>query len=106
MKNTASVAIELYRRHISRHKGFSCAYRIILGESSCSEYGLRCTEKYGNIDSAKLIYRRLLACRQVHQEWLVSQNKDKDDKNKNDSIWCLNCVPFDSGVLELCACIP
>lgn len=35
---TAINSIQLYQQHVSPWKGFSCAHRILYGESSCSEY--------------------------------------------------------------------
>lgn len=34
-------AISLYRRYVSPHKGFRCAYAVARGRGSCSDVGLR-----------------------------------------------------------------
>ncbi|TVQ13934.1 MAG: membrane protein insertion efficiency factor YidD [Leptolyngbya sp. DLM2.Bin27] len=36
--HTAIASINLYRTHISPHKGFSCPHRLLHGDESCSDY--------------------------------------------------------------------
>ena len=112
MSNAATRLIVIYRNYLSSYKGFSCAHRVLKGSSSCSEYGLKCTERYGVVMGSRLTLRRLLDCREVHQKWVQSQEKDDDEKdkendsNKSDLLHCGSCIPFDTGIFELCACIP
>jgi len=78
MSNAATRLIVIYRNYLSSYKGFSCAHRVLKGSSSCSEYGLKCTERYGVLMGSRLTLRRLLDCREVHQKWVQSQEKDDD----------------------------
>ncbi|GAA6619568.1 hypothetical protein NUACC26_053820 [Scytonema sp. NUACC26] len=40
-------AITQYQKHISPHKGFSCAHRILYGGESCSQYIKRVIAREG-----------------------------------------------------------
>ena len=56
-------AIRFYRRHISPHKGFACAYRVHVGGCSCSSLGLRAVSRYGAWRGLGVLRLRLHECR-------------------------------------------
>jgi putative component of membrane protein insertase Oxa1/YidC/SpoIIIJ protein YidD len=60
-------AIRAYQRHLSPHKGFSCALRDAKGGRSCSSYGYRVIARCGLRKGLRLLRRRLHACGRQHQ---------------------------------------
>lgn len=62
MRNIALAAIQLYQRHLSPLKGYSCAYRIHTGKQSCSAFGYRVIDRYGCRLGYLLLRRRLQDC--------------------------------------------
>jgi putative component of membrane protein insertase Oxa1/YidC/SpoIIIJ protein YidD len=56
----ALAAIRFYQRHISPHKGFSCALRVATGGASCSAYGYAVIARFGLVRGLGLLQRRLL----------------------------------------------
>ncbi len=60
-------AIRAYQRHLSPHKGFSCALREASGGRSCSSYGYRAIARCGLRKGLRLLRRRLHACGQQHR---------------------------------------
>ena len=56
-------AIHAYKRHLSPHKGFSCAYRVHVGGCSCSTLGLRAISRYGAWRGLGVLRLRLAECR-------------------------------------------
>lgn len=67
MKHLALAAIAFYRRHLSRLKGFACAFRVHTGRDSCSAYGQRVIARHGLILGLILLNRRMNACGEVHR---------------------------------------
>jgi putative component of membrane protein insertase Oxa1/YidC/SpoIIIJ protein YidD len=63
----ALAAIHAYQRHLSPHKGFSCALRGATGGRSCSAYGYRVIARCGLRKGLRLLRRRLDACGQTHR---------------------------------------
>jgi len=64
-----TAAIRGYKRQLSPHKGFACAYRVHLGACSCSTLGLRAVSRYGAWRGLGVLRLRLQQCRLVAQEW-------------------------------------
>ena len=58
-------AIHGYRRHVSPHKGFACAYRVHAGGCSCSTLGLRAISRYGAWRGLGVLRLRLEQCHRV-----------------------------------------
>ncbi len=58
----ALAAIRFYKRHVSPHKGFSCAYRVHVGACSCSTLGLRAISRYGVWRGLGVLRLRLGQC--------------------------------------------
>lgn len=59
-------AIALYQRHVSPHKGFSCAIRVHTGACSCSRFGQRAIARHGAWRGLGLLRGRLARCGEVH----------------------------------------
>lgn len=68
MKRLALAAIAFYRRHLSRLKGFSCAFRVHTGRDSCSAYGQRVIARHGLVLGLTLLNRRMNACGAMHRQ--------------------------------------
>lgn len=56
-------AIRFYKRRLSPHKGFSCAYRVHTGCASCSTLGHRAVARYGVVRGLGVLRLRLEQCR-------------------------------------------
>ena len=62
-------AIRAYQRHLSPHKGFSCAYRAHTGRASCSALGIRVIRRHGVVRGLVLLRRRLTRCGIAHRRY-------------------------------------
>ncbi|WP_424403187.1 membrane protein insertion efficiency factor YidD [Microcoleus sp.] len=56
-------AIQMYQKHLSPHKGFSCAYSRLHGAESCSEYFRNKVRTYGLSKAIPLFEQRLRDCK-------------------------------------------
>ena len=56
-------AIQRYQKHLSPHKGFSCAYSRLHGAESCSEYFRKKVKSYGLSKAIPLFEQRLRDCK-------------------------------------------
>ncbi|MEH1820550.1 MAG: membrane protein insertion efficiency factor YidD [Nostoc sp.] len=66
-RQVGTAAITGYQKHISPHKGFACAHRILYGGESCSQYIKRVVAKEG-LKAAFISSReRFQACKQANQ---------------------------------------
>ncbi|MDB9375845.1 membrane protein insertion efficiency factor YidD [Nodularia sphaerocarpa] len=94
-------AITGYQKHISPHKGFACAHRVLYGDESCSQYFKRVIAEDGF--SAALIQsrERFQACKQANRILHFQGEKPEKeppnpqppDKNPGgESIDCNDCV--------------
>lgn len=63
LRLAAAGAVGAYQRHISPHKGFSCAYRVHTGRGSCSEFGRRVILRLGLLAFFRLMPRQFARCR-------------------------------------------
>ncbi len=59
-------AITGYQRHISPHKGFSCAHRLLYGDESCSQYVKRVIAQEGLKVAFVKSRARFQACKQAN----------------------------------------
>jgi putative component of membrane protein insertase Oxa1/YidC/SpoIIIJ protein YidD len=55
-----------YQKHLSPHKGFSCAYHRLYMGGSCSEYFQTTVRIYGLKKAIPLFQRRLQECKLAH----------------------------------------
>ncbi len=60
-------AITGYQKHISPHKGFACAHRVLYGDESCSQYIKRVIATKGLRKGLIMSRTRFQACREANQ---------------------------------------
>ncbi|MCL2636277.1 MAG: membrane protein insertion efficiency factor YidD [Betaproteobacteria bacterium] len=75
-------AIALYQKHLSPHKGWSCAYRVHTGDNSCSQHAKCTIEQAGFLRALPLIWRRLRACGHAHIA-LSNQASNRKDRGRS-----------------------
>ena len=68
-RNLLLAAIRGYKRRVSPHKGFACAYRVHEGCASCSTLGLRAISRHGAWRGLGVLRLRLHECHLVAQEF-------------------------------------
>ncbi|MBF2027222.1 MAG: membrane protein insertion efficiency factor YidD [Oscillatoriales cyanobacterium C42_A2020_001] len=66
-RKTASGLINFYQRQILPHKGFSCAYRVLHQQESCSQYTKRTIAEMGLIAALPFIRERFQACKMANE---------------------------------------
>ncbi len=106
-------AIRGYKRHLSPHKGFACAYRVHLGACSCSTLGLRAISRYGAWRGLGVLRLRLEQCHLVAEERRArpflarrAQAGFVDcDGSCVDTSSCSNCDDCGFESLEFAACV-
>ena len=74
MRHFALAAIAAYKRWLSPHKGFSCAYRMLTGRASCSTLGYRAIRRYGIVAGIALLRRRTRLCGVAHRRSLTAHH--------------------------------
>ena len=67
VSHLACRAIDVYQRHVSPHKGFRCAFRVLHGGDSCSSFGKRAIARVGLRQGFRLTWRRLQRCRLAYR---------------------------------------
>ncbi len=75
LKNLSIALIQFYRKYISKHKGFKCAYGVKHGRNTCSGIGLKAFKKAGFFKGMKLLRRQFDRCIIAHYE-LKEANPD------------------------------
>jgi uncharacterized protein len=124
MANIAIGAIQVYRRHLSPRKGYSCAHNALRHCGSCSDFGLKVYRRLGFSTATALMLRRLADCRADYARIVLMKARAEDDqpdpphdRRKRDASICtpvdaLNCLPFpdaaclDVGGCEIFSCVP
>jgi putative component of membrane protein insertase Oxa1/YidC/SpoIIIJ protein YidD len=66
-RQVSAAAITGYQKHISPHKGFACAHRILYGGESCSQYIKRVIAKEGLKVAFVNSRERFQACKEANQ---------------------------------------
>jgi putative component of membrane protein insertase Oxa1/YidC/SpoIIIJ protein YidD len=84
-------AITQYQKHISPHKGFSCAHRILYGGESCSQYIKRVIVQEGLRGAIVKSRIRFQACSQAN-EILRSQIEDSTEETPDKKRRGHNCI--------------
>lgn len=79
-RSSAAALIRGYQKHISPKKGFSCAYRVLHGKESCSEFIKRTILEQGLIDAIPAAQHRLQACKAANQ--VLKSKIETPDSNK------------------------
>jgi putative component of membrane protein insertase Oxa1/YidC/SpoIIIJ protein YidD len=59
----ACTIIDVYQRHISPRKGYTCAFRALHGRESCSSFGKRAIARMGLMGGLQALRRRFRRCR-------------------------------------------
>jgi uncharacterized protein len=106
----ALAAIRGYQRHLSPHKGFSCAYRCATGRDSCSAHGYRVIARCGLWNGLALLRRRLRLCGETHRSRARVVPNPLLHYQKGDCIpcdcdgGCVPDLPFSGKTAHDCAC--
>jgi putative component of membrane protein insertase Oxa1/YidC/SpoIIIJ protein YidD len=74
------LCIEGYRRYISPHKGYRCAYHAATGRRSCSRFAQQAIRKCGVWNGARLLRRRFERCALAAAAFADSSANPKQDK--------------------------
>lgn len=89
----AVAAIGGYQRHLSPHKGFSCAHRVLYGDLSCSEYVKHQIQAAGLARGIVMARQRFAACREANQilrsQW--ESNGNIQSRSRKKRFWRDNC---------------
>ena len=70
----AVLSIAGYQKYLSPHKGFACAYRVLYGEHSCSQYLKDQIQERGLLQGVPLARKRFQACREAK---IILQNQSR-----------------------------
>jgi len=92
-KASLFLAIRVYKRYISPHKGFACAYRVLHQQQSCSSYFQTCITEQSFTDACLSFQQRLQACHQANLVLQSSRPKRKPRRRgrKNSCMENNNC---------------
>jgi uncharacterized protein len=95
MREVLLTLIRLYKRFISPHKGFSCAYRIHTGRHSCSSLAYRAVRSRGVVAGLAILKQRTHLCSVVHHR-CAPQRRPKAAQRGDCDLGCdlpcdLNC---------------
>ncbi|OUL33392.1 hypothetical protein BV372_17050 [Nostoc sp. T09] len=127
-RKASIVAITGYQKHISPHKGFVCAHRVLYGGESCSQYIKRIIAEDGFKGLLSKSRRRFQACKQANrilrsqadnsgptedeEPNLHSSKKGLGNTAQNssssggDSTDCINCADVSCNCAELVSMTP
>ncbi|MBN3881981.1 MULTISPECIES: membrane protein insertion efficiency factor YidD [unclassified Nostoc] len=83
-RQVSTAAITGYQKHISPHKGFACAHRILYGGESCSQYIKRVVAKEGLKAAFVNSRERFQACKQANQI-LRSQTENSEESTDGEA---------------------
>ena len=92
-------AIRGYKRRLSPHKGFACAYRVHEGCASCSSLGLRAISRYGAWRGLGVLRLRLEQCHLVAEEHRAQRRAPASAQ-----AGFVDCVPCDAACVDVSAC--
>ncbi|MEH2149235.1 membrane protein insertion efficiency factor YidD [Nostoc sp.] len=85
-RQVSTAAITGYQKHISPHKGFACAHRILYGGESCSQYIKRVVAKEGLKAAFVNSRERFQACKQANQILRMhSENSEESIEEEADT---------------------
>ena len=73
--------IALYKRYISPHKGYRCAYSALYGGDSCSTEIAKIIQSRGIYRGLSLVYRQMVNCSNAY-EVLASRKRKENHKRK------------------------
>lgn len=75
MRTFFLATIRAYQRYLSPYKGFSCAYRVHTGRSSCSALGYRAIRIHGVLAGFVILRERMFLCGVAHRRYSVTRPK-------------------------------
>lgn len=124
-RQISTAAITGYQKHISPHKGFVCAHRVLYGGESCSQYIKRAIAQ----DGLKIAFiksrERFQACKQANQKMHSqienpepTEEEEEEAKQKpakaaqrfsftgNDLSFCPDCADLSCSCAELVSMTP
>lgn len=70
-----------YQKFLSPHKGFSCAYRVLHGGESCSQYFKRVVGEDGILIAISSAKNRFRECREANENLKLRRKKYKSQRN-------------------------
>ena len=93
INNSILFIVRGYQLYISPHKGFSCAYKKLHNEQSCSSYFYTCVDRYDLNTASTMLQQRFKECNQANQVLNSQANQKKKQNSKkqskeNDSSCC------------------
>ena len=91
-------AIRFYKRHVSPHKGFACAYRVHTGRCSCSTLGYRAVSRYGVLRGLGVLRLRLDRCHEAFERY------GRRPGPRAQKGFCDCDVPCDASCVDLPSC--
>jgi putative component of membrane protein insertase Oxa1/YidC/SpoIIIJ protein YidD len=125
-RQISTAAITGYQKHISPHKGFACAHRVLYGGQSCSQYIKRAIAQ----DGLKIAFiksrERFQACKQANQIFHsqienpepTEEEEEEEEQNApakaaqrfsfvgNDISFCPDCADLSCNCAELVSMTP
>jgi putative component of membrane protein insertase Oxa1/YidC/SpoIIIJ protein YidD len=117
-------AITGYQKHISPHKGFICAHRVLCGGESCSQYIKRVVAQDGFQAAFVKSRERFQACKQANQilhaakrQPRRSQSEEEQEESdtpppkkapyiSGDHTSCVDCADVGRNLAEVVGVIP
>ncbi|PHM07526.1 membrane protein insertion efficiency factor YidD [Nostoc sp. 'Peltigera malacea cyanobiont' DB3992] len=85
-RQVSTAAITGYQKHISPHKGFACAHRILYNGESCSQYIKQVVAKEGLKAAFVNSRERFQACKQANQILRMhSENSEESTEEEADT---------------------
>ncbi|WP_448173529.1 membrane protein insertion efficiency factor YidD [Rhizobacter fulvus] len=113
LRDLALQAISFYRRYLSPHKGYRCAYALHTGCASCSRLGFRAVRWRGFLDGLSLLVRRLGRCRDAFEGYrqvtpapAVARLAPTIRRDQRGFCEVLDCIPCDAVPMDAaCNCL-
>jgi putative component of membrane protein insertase Oxa1/YidC/SpoIIIJ protein YidD len=95
--------IGAYRRFISPHKGFRCAYGAMYGRGSCSDVALRIARRRGGLRALQLMRAQVARCRHAYTLAQVSDPEREQIKSEEpNKQLSRDCANWDGGCVTCC----
>ena len=113
----AVLTINGYQRYVSPYKGFCCAYRVVRGGDSCSEFAKQAILQNGFWHSLRAIRKRFTECKEAAVYFNTQKEQEKKQRGESKkqgacqrSADLLHCIPMPCGEasggfgIDACAC--
>ncbi len=94
MKTLALGLIAGYRRFLSPHKGYCCAYRAHTASASCSALGYRAVRMHGVVAGLAILRERVFLCGVAHRRYGQKRRRPPLAQRGDCDIGCAD-LPFD-----------